>query len=297
MVDHFQFTGLHAAVLGLDLDGATPEEVMNRTPRESVNGVDHLGRKAVSWACVKNDLYMIEKLLKMGADPSMSDGDGRTSLHNLAFWERRPDERCLDELLENGAKPNVRNRLGGTPLHDFALNKFCTASSVEKFHCKGADLNIRVRDWWTPLHWAVRNNNIDVINTLVRCGADLEIQSKLGATPLTYALVRHQYQTFRYLLELGCDHTVRAQSGSSLLHFAARDADIDTLQYLQQRNLDGINPDDRDQDGLTALEHSERRRDGVHEWTDLIKTEVLPDVDSRLWFEALVVLDQKIRAM
>ena len=265
VLDNFQFTELHAAVLGLDLDGATPEEVFNRTPREPINDLDILGRTALSWAYTQNNLHKIEKLLKMGADPGIPDEVGRTSLHHLAWWTRRPDERCLDELLENGAKTNVRNCLGGTPLHDFTLNKFCTASSIERFHRKAVDLNIKDRNGWIPLHWAVQRGNINVIETLVRCGADSEIQSYLGTTPLTYALVRHQYSTFRYLFESGCDHTARAQSGSSLLHFAARDADIDTLQHLQQRNLEGIDPNDRDQNGLTAIEHSERRRHGIYE--------------------------------
>lgn len=296
VLDYFQFTELHAAVLGLNLDGATPQDVITRTPREAINDQDSIGRTALAWACVQSDMQKIEKLLKMGADPNISDSDGRTSLHHLASWTRHPNERCLEELLQNGAKPDARNMMGGTPLHDFTFNEFCTALSIEKFHRAGADLDIRDHDGWTPVHWAVRHCHIDVIETLARCGANLEIQSSLGTTPLTYALVRHQYQAFRYLLERGCNYAVRTQSGTSLLHFAARDADINTLQYLQQKNLEGLNPNDRDEDGWTALELAERRRDGIYEWADLVRTQVLPDADPQLWFEAFVTLNQKLQA-
>lgn len=198
----------------------------------------------------------------MGADPNMADSEGRTSLLHMAH---SANDRCLDELLDHGSNVNVRNRRGGTPLHDFTFTSKCTASYIDKFHFKGADLNARDGGGWAPLNWAVRHGNIEVINRLVQHGADLEIRNNMGITPLLYALVRHQFGAFRYLLDLGCDPTVRTHSGSTLLHFSSRDGDTDTLCYLEQRNLKGINPDDRDQDGLTALERAERRRDGVYD--------------------------------
>ncbi|KAL9115558.1 MAG: hypothetical protein Q9187_007287 [Circinaria calcarea] len=264
-LDHFQFTPLHAAVLNLGPNGATPEEVICTTPRELINELDQLGRSALSWACAKGDLHKTGELLKMGADPNIADSEGRTSLHHLAHSALFANKRCLDELLDHGADLNIRNRRGGTPLHDFTFSSTCTSSSIEKFYLKGADLNAQDGNGWTPLHWAVRNGNIEVIDKLVQHGADIETQSNAGLTPLTYALVRHQFATFRYLLELGCHHTVRTRFGSTLLHFSARDGDIDTQRELEQRNLRGINPDDRDEDGLTAPERAERRRDGVYE--------------------------------
>lgn len=97
------------------------------------------------------------------------------------------------------------------------------------------------------------------------------------------------------MLELGCDHKVRTRVGSTLLHFCARDGDIDTLRYLEQRDLRGINPEERDEDDLTALERAERRRDGVYEWVDLVGHETLVDAEPQTWFEAFLALDQKLK--
>ena len=294
-LDYFQFTPLHAAVLGLSPDGATPEAVICATPRELVNDLDQLGRNALSWACAKRDLRKVEKLLKMGADPNIADSEGRTSLHHLAHSAVSAEERCLDELLDHGADVNVRNRRGGTPLHDFTFSSTCTASSIEKFYLKGTDLNAQDGGGWTPVHWAVRHGNIELIDKLVQHGADLTIQSNIGVTSLTYALVRHQFGTFKYLFELGCDYKVRTRSGSTVLHLSARDGDIDTLRYLERKDLRGIKTEDRDEDDLTALERAERRRDGVYEWVDLVSHEALPDAEPQTWFDAFLALNQKLK--
>ena len=278
-----------------------PEEVICTTPRKLINDLDQLGRNALSWACAKGDLRQVEKLLKMGADPNIADSEGRTSLHHVACAHQLAhiadsiNERCLDELLEHGADVDVRNRRGGTPLHDFTFRSTCTASSVEKFYLKGADLNAQDGGGWTLLHWAVRNGNIEVVDKLVQHGADLTIQSNMGTTPFTYALIRHQFGAFKYLLELGCDYNIRTWSGSTVLHLSARDGDIDTLRYLEQKDLRGINPDDRDEDGLTALERAERRRDGVYEWVDFVSHEALPDAEPQMWFKSFLALNQKLK--
>lgn len=294
-LDLFQFTPLHATVLDLGPDGAAPEQLIGATPRELINELDQLGRNALSWACAKGDLRKIGKLLHMGADPNIADSEGRTSLHHLAHYGVSGTERCLDELLDHGANVHVRNRRGGTPLHDFTFSPNCAASCIDKFRLKGADLNAGDGDGWAPLNWAVRHGNIEVIDQLVQHGADLESQSNMGITPLIYALVRHQFGAFRYLLDLGCDHTFRTRSGLTLLHFSARDGDIDTLRYLEQRNLRGIDPDDRDKDGLTALERAERRREGVYDWADLVSHEALPDFEPQTWFDAFLALYQKLK--
>ncbi|MCJ1475869.1 Ankyrin-2 [Lambiella insularis] len=299
-LDHFQFTLLHAAVLVLSTDGATAEEIIRTTPRNLINNLDQLGRTARSWACTRNDLRKVKELLKMGADPNIADSEGRTALHHSATNSSWPGtvtvhESVLDELLDHGADIDVRNRRGGAPLHDFTLLSDCTASSIEKFFFKDADLNARDIGGWTPMHWAVRHGNIEVIDKLVEYGANMEIQNEVGITPLTYALIRHQFETFAYLLDLGCDYNVRTKSGSTLLHLSARDGDIDVLRFLAQRDLGGLNPDDRDEDNVTAHERAERRGDGVYEWVDLVSHEATPVAESQTWYEAFLALEQRLK--
>lgn len=58
-----------------------------------------------------------------------------------------------------------------------------------------------------------------------------------------------------------------------------------------------MNPDDRDEDDLTALERAERRRDGVYERVDLVGQEALADAEPQTWFKAFLALNQKLLAL
>src|SRR5215210_1149441 len=52
---------------------------------------------------------------------------------------------------------------------------------------KGADANTPSVDGTTPLHWAVHNDNLDLVERLVDAGANVNASNTYGATPLTEA--------------------------------------------------------------------------------------------------------------
>lgn len=285
-IEHFGFTPLHAAVLGFDKDGSTPMTTISLTPRQEINEVDHWGRTALYWACARGDLGNIESLLRKGADPNLADSEGRTPLHSQA---ESANMEAVEVLFQSGADPKATNRRGGTPLHDFTYWNTCTARILALFVQYNANIDASDGSGWTPLHWAVRHGNIEMISAFHQHGAQLEIKSDMGATPLSYALSRHQYGAFKHLLGMGADPLVKSQKGS-LLHFVARDADLETTRHLQQRPLCNMRTDTRDDEGFTALERAERRRDGIFEYTDMRVVESEPQLHVTAWFEAFLSL-------
>ncbi|KAL8901259.1 MAG: hypothetical protein Q9207_005291 [Kuettlingeria erythrocarpa] len=284
--EYFGFTQLHVAVLGFDKDGPTPMTTISLTPRHDINEVDHWGRSALYWACAQGDLGNIDSLLRKGADPNLADSEGRTPLHSQAD---SANIEAVEMLFQSGADPKATNRRGGTPLHDFTFWNTCTTRILALFVRCNANLDAGDGGGWTPLHWAVRHGNIEMISCFHRHGAQLEIKSDMGATPLTYALSRHQYAAFKHLLSIGADTLVESQKGS-LLHFAARDADLKTIRHLQQLPLCNMRTDTRDDAGFTALERAERRRDGIFESTDMRVVESEPQPQVTAWFEAFLSL-------
>ena len=68
--------------------------------------------------------------------------------------------------------------LGNTPLH--------SANNIEEAQAliqNGADINAKNNLRWTPLHYAVNNNRIDLVELLIKAGADTKLKDKWGRTP------------------------------------------------------------------------------------------------------------------
>ncbi|MCJ7526241.1 MAG: ankyrin repeat domain-containing protein, partial [Candidatus Aminicenantes bacterium] len=71
---------------------------------------------------------------------------------------------------------------GLTPLH-FAPDEKIAALLI----AKGADINARDLGRYTPLHYAARNGNSELVKLLIAKGAYVNARNGLGQTPLRCA--------------------------------------------------------------------------------------------------------------
>jgi uncharacterized protein len=88
-------------------------------------------------------------------------------------------------LLATGAKPNIEARLGEPipPLYAAILHYKLPASIIEKLIKAGADVNAIGAHGMTPLVWAIRQQNIPAIKTLLRVpNIDLMAKNPRGQT-------------------------------------------------------------------------------------------------------------------
>ena len=91
---------------------------------------------------------------------------------------------------------------------------------------KGADVNAKRDDGWTPLHSAAYKRREDTARVLIAAGANVNAKTKWGTTPLHAAVSRgykgpNNEDVVRLLLEKGAEVNARDNSGNTALDVAA----------------------------------------------------------------------------
>ncbi len=144
---------------------------------------------------------------------------------------------------------NAKDETGRTPLHWAARG---TNNEVLTYLVdQGASLDVLDNNGTAPLHSLASRGNAEGIRALLAKGADIEIQSPDKNTPLHFASLGRQVEAVRLLVELKADIENPNEKGRTPLVLAAREmAGPDVVRTL----LDlGAKIDSVDRDGSTAL--------------------------------------------
>ena len=141
---------------------------------------------------------------------------GLTPLH--VFIQNVEDEeiQILDFLLSKLPKKviNEGDITGKTPLHytvERSTNLFC-----ERLLSNGAVVNIRDKNWCTPLHCAIRKN-IKMFELLFQYGGNANLIDCHGDQMIVYAAASSNLEIFRLLLQ---DKDVSEMTENRLVHIA-----------------------------------------------------------------------------
>ena len=90
---------------------------------------------------------------------------------------------------------------------------------------RGADINARNNNGWTPLHHAVRHNTSAMVTLLLERGADINARDALGTTVLHHIARQSDPATVApaaaFLLDAGADINAQDEQGKTPLHTAA----------------------------------------------------------------------------
>ncbi|MCP4723654.1 MAG: serine hydrolase [bacterium] len=159
------------------------------------------------------------------------DEDGRTLLH-IAVLENDPVKAV--ELTVDTILINYKDRYGFTPLH--YASKDGNKELVDMLLQKGAGINKRNKYGETPMHWAAQKGHLEIINLLLEKEADPFIMDKGGRTPAEAALDENNIEAANLLFPL---------------HKAIRDGEPGRIRTLINTYPDLLNS--RDGFGFTPL--------------------------------------------
>lgn len=143
-------------------------EALLRTGQTDIDAPNDEGETPLLLACRNQNAYLVEILLKAGADPNRKLLDGFSPLHYAAS---EGNDAIARALLQGGADGNLRNMDGETPLILAARegHNDMTALLLQN----GADANLVDNLRHSALHYATENGFTEIVEQLLMAGAEV----------------------------------------------------------------------------------------------------------------------------
>ena len=105
-------------------------------------------------------------------------------------------------------------------------------SLVRSLVSQKADVNAIQTDGSTALHWAVRADDLETADLLIRAGANVSASNRRGITPLDLACVNGSAAMIRKLLDAGANLNATHSDGQTPLMTAARTGNPEAVRVL-----------------------------------------------------------------
>jgi ankyrin repeat protein len=277
--DHFGWTPLHAATANSQWSAKVAELLISKGAdiyARTTEGITTLHEAASG-----GNRETLELLIEKGLDVNATDKHGMTPLHWAVEFGQYNQEEIVELLIAAGAQVWIDNRAGISPLEESLITDNQTIANL-LVRC--IDINTPDDSGNTPLHRAVRKNNVKLVKILIEHGANVNAKDKQGDTPLYVAAnyVRNKeivnllmtegaekgrekepklppvsqdqlLQDLKKLVSNGGNIDTSDGFGRTSLHKASRHGFKDVVNFLI---TNGANPNAIDKLGFTPLQYA-----------------------------------------
>jgi len=207
-------------------------------------------------AVKSNDSLALTNLLDSGVNINQIDGNGATPLMwatyngNLNLVKFLID-RNADYSLRGVIYDESESYYYGSLLALSAGKKYF---DLTKYFVEELKLDINQREYsiyynvdtgWTPLQWAVSENNIEIMDYLLQKGADPNICDQQGYAPIFLSIIGNEVDITRKLIDSGANISYRVPpenedyGGFTAIHFASfTDSAENMIQLLLDNDAD-----------------------------------------------------------
>ena len=162
-----------------------------KKPPCSVYDIDYDNRSALAIAASKGSFQVCKLLCENGADTNSVDRWGSTPLLEILSINANSIDTSIRKkivlllLRYDSVMPKEEDIM-------YLLFNLVIQNEVSKWQPilllkDKINFNIHDYDGWTPLHLAVKYENLESIQILMKCGADLKCKDRWGKSPYQYA--------------------------------------------------------------------------------------------------------------
>ncbi|MCG8182584.1 ankyrin repeat domain-containing protein [Tenacibaculum piscium] len=201
----------------------------------SLDSKDNNGNGAFNYTAYKGNKAMLELLIKKGLPYKNLSINGDNAILASTIGSRNGyNSLSFIKYLENlGINPNVTNKDGVTPLHNIAYSN----KDIEVYNYfleKGVNVNQVDNNGETPLLKATRRNSLKVVQLLTSKTKNINHTNKNGKSALTNAL-KNKPEILKFLLEKGADVSVIDTKGNNLNYHLFKTFNQKKKEEFQQK--------------------------------------------------------------
>ena len=239
-------------------------------------------------ATLTGNVEIVEMLLDYGATITVEDYEGRTPLElarqtnndeiikifeRIDYWDAVKEgniPKIENYMKKSEIDVNAKDVLKNTPLHYAILNQ---DSDLIKFLIKnGADVNAKNAYGKTVLHTALERKSIHLVELLLRNGANVNLEKFSGERPLDIAVEMKNKDVVGILLKNGAlvNHP---KEYTSALHRAVGTGNVEIVEMLLEHGAECMQ---KDKTGKTPLAIAKRK--GNTDVYKLMSTYVIPRI-------------------
>jgi ankyrin repeat protein len=213
------------------------------------------GATALHWAVNRNNLDLVDLLLRAGADVKATN---RYGVQPISLAAENGNPAIIARLLKSGADPNAALPGGETALMTAA--RVGNADAIKALLVAGAKVDWRDETRGeTALMWAAAHNNADAIRMLIEFGADVNARTSnkprqagrksesgntfsanppTGFTAFMFAVRAGHAEAAKALLSAGANVNDTVSDGESALLVAVANAHWELADFLLDKGAD-----------------------------------------------------------
>lgn len=196
------------------------------------------GQTPLMAASLAGKHLIVDKLMRLHADPTIAEKDGYNPPHGVAFQGRAQAARAL---IKHGVAMDVPHSDGFTPLHRTVWGGTPQHLLTAKILVKegGANVDHPDHDGYTPAHRALVSGWMEMVKTLLELGAKPNVENRaLGETMLHTAVKNQDAEVVKLLLEFGGDIHFKNKKGESPLDMATRSHSAEVKALMEKASVD-----------------------------------------------------------